>query len=277
MEDPGFDAILGNPPYGAKLDASEKNWLKIQVKETKNSNSAAFFIDIAKNHLMKSDGVLAFIVPKSLLFVEKWHSLMFALLPKTRVLIDVGASFKDVRLEQVIFIYDTRYTENFYTARKFVGETWVGKTHIAHTYPDQFQTWICDVSSEEIQLGLELNQIGMFMRDLSETKRGFSWQSSLRESGDIPVIGGDNIVRYGTNNIKGFISSKNLDPPTEKVKFLQKPKVMSQRIIAYIGDPKPHIKITTTADQTGEVLSVDTVVNTVLTDENFTRFSSQLF
>ena len=124
----------------------------------------------------------------------------------------------------------------------FVDETWVMKTCIAQSDPERFQTWICDVSNEEIRLGLKLNQIGMFMRDLSETKRGLSWQSLLMESGDVPVIGGDNIIRYGINNVKGFVSSEDLDPPTEKIEFLQKPKVMSQRIIAHIEDPKPHIK-----------------------------------
>ena len=270
LENPGFDAIVGNPPYGADLDSSEKKWLKTQVKETRNWTSAAFFVDTAKNRLMKSDGVLAFIVPKSLLFVENWHSLLFALLGKTRVLVDVEASFKNVRLEQAIFVYDTCYTENFYTACKFINETWVRKTPISHSCPNQFQAWICDVSAEEIQLGLKLNQIGTSMRDISETKRGLSWQRLLKESGDIPVIGGDNIIRYGTNNIKGFVSSKSLDPPTEKIEFLQKPKVISQRIVAHIEDPKPHIKITSTVDPTGDVLSVDTVINTVLTDENFT-------
>ena len=270
LENPGFDAIVGNPPYGAKLDSSEKKWLKTQAKETRNWTSAAFFIDTAKNRLMKSDGVLAFIVPKSLLFVESWHSLLFALLRKTRVLVDVEASFKNVRLEQAIFVYDTCYTENFYTACKFVDETWIRKTPIPRSYLYRFQAWICDVSDEEIRLGLKLNQIGMFMRDLSETKRGLSWQSLLTESGDVPVIGGDNIIRYGANKVKGFVSSEDLDPPTKKIEFLQKPKVMSQRIIAHIEDPKPHIKITATADQTGDILSVDTVINTVLTDENFT-------
>ena len=103
--------------------------------------------------LMKSDGVLAFIVPKSLLYVQNWHSLLFALLKKTRILIDVETSFKNVKLEQAIFVYDTCYTGNFYTAYKFVNEKWMRKTHIPHIYPDQFQTWLCDVSSEELQIG----------------------------------------------------------------------------------------------------------------------------
>ena len=274
LENPGFDAIVGNPPYGVKFDSDEKAYLKTVVKETRNMNSAALFIDAAKNRLMKTDGVFAFIVPKSLLYVENWQNLAFALLEKTRVLVDVEVAFKNVKLEQTIFVYDTCYTENFYTACKFINETRVRKTPISHSYPDQFQAWICDVSAEEIQLGLKVKRIGKLMKDISDTRRGLPWQSKLSGSGDVPVVGGKQIVRYGTNGIKGFVSSEDLEPsedsdsPNKKVEFLQQPKVMSQNIIAHITEPKPHIKIIATADQTGDVLSVDTVTNTVLTDRN---------
>ena len=223
---------------------------------------------------MKSDGVLAFIVPKSLLFVKNWHHLFFALLEKTRILIDVGEAFRGVKLEQVIFIYDACYKESFYEARRFVNEAPVGKTRVFYRYPKLFQTWICDVSLEDIQIGLKVRQIGTLMKDISDTKRGLPWQSKLSESGDVPVVGGKQIVRYGTNGIKGFVDSEDLEPPedsdspNEKIEFLQQPKVMSQNIIAHITDPKPHIKIMATADRTNEILSVDTVTNTVLTDRN---------
>ena len=85
LAEPGFDAILANPPYGAKFSSHEKTYLKRVAKDTRNPNSAALFIDAAKNRMLKSDGVLAFIVPKSLLYVESWRSLAFALLDKTRV------------------------------------------------------------------------------------------------------------------------------------------------------------------------------------------------
>lgn len=270
LENPGFDAIVGNPPYGAKLDSSEKKWLKTQAKETKNWTSAAFFIDTAKNRLMKSDGVLAFIVPKSLLFVENWHSLLFALLGKTRVLVDVEVAFKNVKLEQAIFVYDTCYTENFYTACKFINEMRVRKTSISHSYPEQFQAWICDVSAEEIQLGLKLNQIGTFMRDISKTKRGLPSRKLLKAVGDIPVVEGRNINRYRIDGVESFIDSEDLDSSNDIDQFLRQPKVMSQKMIAHVQNPKPHIKIIATIDQTGDILSLATVVNTVLTDENFT-------
>ena len=276
LENPGFDAVIGNPPYGAELDSFEKRHLGAIVTDTgKNKNSAAFFIDIAKNRLLKSDGMLAFIVPKSLLFVESWRTLFFALLGKTRILVDVGEAFKGVKLEQVIFIYDACWTENFYEAYTFVDETWSDKIEkIYHANSREFQTWLCDVSAEEIQIGLKVRRIGKLMKDVSDTKRGLPWQSKLSESGDFPVVGGKQIVRYGTDGVKGFVNSEDLEPPEDsdspnkKVEFLQQPKVIAQRIIAHIKEPKPHIKITATVDQKDGVLSVDTVMNTIVTGQN---------
>ena len=270
LENPGFDAIIGNPPYGADLDVHEKKYLKTLVKKGFNSNSAAYFIDAAKNRLLKSDGVIAFIAPKSLLYVENWQSVSFELLENTSILVDVQDSFKGVKLEQVVFIYDKLHTNNIYTAYRLENETWRKKACVPHSYPVQFQTLICDVSQEEIQIGLKLNQIGMFLRDISETKRGLPLQNKLSESGDIPVIGGKNIKRFEVDGIKNYLTHDKLDPNSESLQFLKQPKVMSQKIIAFIQNPKPHIQISATVDLTGDILNVDTVINTILTDENFT-------
>ena len=116
------------------------------------------------------------------------------------------------------------------------------------------------------------------MRNISDTKRGLSWQSRLSESSDVPIIGGDNIVRYGTHDVKGFVDSEDLDTPNNKVDFLRQPKVMLQRIIAHITDPKPHIKIMATADQTGEVLRRRySREYASLLIKTFPQFLSQLF
>ena len=269
LENPGFDAIVGNPPYGAELDSLEKAYLKTLIKETQNMNSAARFIDTAKNRLLKSDGVLAFIVPKSLLYVENWQSLAFALLEKTRVLVDVEVAFKNVKLEQVIFIYDACYTENFYTAHKFVNEAWTRKTPILRSYSDEFQAWICDVLPEEIQLGVKLNRIGLHIKDISKSTLGLYVDRFLSSSGDIKVIGGRNITRYGIEGAKGFIAHGDIDAENRKVQWLQQSKVMSQRIVAHIQNPIPHIKITSTVDTDGDIVNLGTVVNTVVTDETY--------
>ena len=266
LAEPGFDAIIANPPYGAKFNSHEKAYLKGVAKETGNLNSAALFIDVAKNRLLKSDGVLAFIVPKSLLYVESWRSLAFALLDKTRVLVDVEAAFKNVKLEQVFFIYDTHHAADSYTARKFVDDRWTRTVDIPAAYVNAFQAWICDVSPEEIRLGARLNRIGTFMRDISETKAGRNLRKLLADSGDLPVIGGKDIARYKLRGKRGFIAR---DVAADKVPFQLQPKVVSQEILAHIENPRPHIKITSTIDKVGDILSLDTVTNTVLSNQNF--------
>ena len=275
LANPGFDVIIANPPYGAKFDSHEKAYFKRVARETQNLNSAAIFIDAAKNRLLKADGVLAFIVPKSLLYVESWRSLAFALLDKTRVLVDVEAAFKNVKLEQVFFIYDTHHAENSYTARKFVDDEWTRTVEIPAFHVNAFQAWICDVSLEEIRLAERINRIGTFMRDISETKSGRNLRKLLAERGDLPVIGGKDIARYNLMGNRGFIAR---DAAAEKAPFQLQPKVVSQDILAHIENPRPHIKITSTVDKVGDILSLDTVTNTVLSDQNFgLAFISALF
>ena len=107
------------------------------------------------------------------------------------------------------------------------------------------------------------------MRDISETKRGLPLQKMMSPSGDIKVIGGRNITRYGIDGARGFIANSDLDEANKKIQFLQQPKVMAQTIVAHIQNPKPHIKITATIDQIGDILNLDSVENTVMIDENF--------
>ena len=268
----GFDVVIGNPPYGAKIESSDLKKIKVNIRDTKNSNSASLFIDYAKNHLIKTDtkdGVVAFIVPKSLLFSERWSDLRFAILENTTTLIDVEKAFEKVKLEQVVFIWNSRCSDSSYVGRKFLNNLFTRTTRIDKKYPKKFQAWLCDVSKKEIILGSKIEGIGTYLRNISETKRGLSIQKNLRTHGDTQVIGGKEVKRYQINGVKGYINRADLDMTNEKIQFLLQPKVISQRLVAHIQNPKPHIKVTSTVDKNGNILSVDTVENTVITDSNF--------
>ena len=271
----GFHVVIGNPPYGAKMNRSDLNKIKANVKDTKNSNSAALFVDYAKNRLIRTDGrggIVAFILPKSLLYSEKWHDLTFALLEKTVVLVDVEKAFEKVKLEQVVVIYFLQCDDTFYLGRKFLNNIFTRTTRINKNHPTQFQAWICDVSCDEIKLGSKIAGVGTYLGNISGTTRGLPIQRNLAPRGDIQVIGGKEISRYGILGVKGFVKRDYLDLKNRKVQLLRQPKVLSQNIVAHIQNPKPHIKITSTVDKTGDILSVDTVNNTVITDENFSPF-----
>ena len=267
----GFHIVIGNPPYGAKIPKVELKKIKATLQDTQNSNSAALFIDYGKNQLMKSDGILAFIVPKSLLYSKTWQSLAFALTEKAAVLIDVERAFKNVLLEQVVFVYSSQSKNDFYTARKFIGDTFTQTTQISRSCPKMFEAWICDVSSHEIRLGLKINQIGMRLSEISKSMRGLSVQKFLSPTGEIKVIGGRNISRYGIDGIKGFTCRDTLDSTHGKIQALLKPKIISQNIVTAK-------KINATVDKNGDILGVDTVENTFLTNPNFSlNFIAALF
>ena len=277
----GFDVVIGNPPYGAKINPSDLNKIKANAQNTKNSNSAALFIDYAKNRLTRTHrqgGIVAFIVPKSLLYSEKWHELAFSLLEKTTILVDVEKAFEKVKLEQVVFIYSPQCENCFYVGRKFLNNAFVRTIHIDRKYPTQFQAWICDVSSDDIKLGSKVANTGTYLRDISKTTRGLSIQKNLSTRGDIEVIGGKEVSRYGIVGVKGFVNREDLDLTSRKIQFLLQPKVISQRLVAHIQNPKPHIKIISTVDKAGDILNVDTVENTIIENKNFSPiFISSLF
>jgi hypothetical protein len=67
----GFDVVIANPPYGADIPKNQLVQIKKKIKYTNNSNSAAVFIDFAKNKFINDNGIVTFIVPKSLTWTSQ--------------------------------------------------------------------------------------------------------------------------------------------------------------------------------------------------------------
>ncbi|MHA2305570.1 MAG: Eco57I restriction-modification methylase domain-containing protein, partial [Candidatus Hodarchaeales archaeon] len=104
----GFDIIIGNPPYGRSiLSAFEKQLLKLVYKSCSGENSKKYSLNAVSAFiersitLLKSNGILGFIVPFSILRVEEFETLRDLLLEKMVVLRidDESAAFTDVTLE----------------------------------------------------------------------------------------------------------------------------------------------------------------------------------
>ncbi len=265
----GFDVVIGNPPYGADIPAPQLRLIKSQLKDTKNANSAAVFIDFSKHRLVKMNGVIAFIVPKSLLFSEKWLSLAQALAPRTVALVDVEQAFENVLLEQVVFVYGATNTGDVYTAQKFVGAEFVRKNSLRVFLLEQFKTWLCDVTEDEISVALKMRTHSVLFSEISKTNRGLPVQGSLKDNGAVAVIGGKNVQRYSVNGEKGYLNKSDLEAFKKKVSVLLQPKIVSQNIVAHIANPLAHIQITSALDLEGNLISLDTVNNTYVTNSKF--------
>ncbi len=258
----GFDVVIGNPPYGAAIEKELLEKIKKNLCDTANSNSAALFIDLAKNHLSNSKGIVAFIVPKSLLYSRVWFTLVKALLPNTSVIVDVEQAFSHVLLEQVVFVYSRGRRFSQYRARKFIDNVFTTDVMIPIEYVNRFKAWICDVSTAELEIALKIMHNGKFMHHISTSLRGLPLQRFVSSSGKYRIIGGKNINRYCINGIKGLVKQTDIEQASKKVKILARPKVIAQQIIAHVQNPKPHIMIIATVDSDGSILGLDTVENT---------------
>ena len=259
----GFDVLIANPPYGADIPAEQLKKIMLLVRDTTNRNSAALFIDFAKNRLVHKLGTVAFIVPKSLLYSEDWFSLARAMASHTVVLVDVEKAFENVLLEQVVFVLNRSYQCQHYLGRKFLNNSFVNETRIPTECIREFDAWVCDVSAAELALGRKLRQNGKNLSTFVDCFRGFALQRHVSTNGAFPVLGGKNVRRFVAVGAKGYLDKKNLNMLGAKMQRLLQPKVMAQNLVAHIQNPSPHVMLIAALDRSGDALNLDTVTNIV--------------
>ena len=116
LNEGGFDFIIGNPPYvtlrnSKDFDSSESIYKQIIGGPV---NAATLMIGRSLE-LLRDQGVLAFLLPKSILYVDSYQKLRNYLIHNTDILqiYDLGSKFKDVRGEQfILFVRKKANTSN---------------------------------------------------------------------------------------------------------------------------------------------------------------------
>jgi tRNA1(Val) A37 N6-methylase TrmN6 len=107
FQDGGFDFVIGNPPYiTLQKDSGFDSTESIYPAIIDGPINAATLMIGRSLEILKPGGTLAFLLPKSVLFVDSYNKLRQYLLANTRLVqvFDIGAKFKDVRGEQVILV-----------------------------------------------------------------------------------------------------------------------------------------------------------------------------
>ncbi len=107
MKESGFDFIVGNPPYVTLRRHKDFDPLEsIYSKVIHGPVNAATLMIARSLELLKKEGVLAFLLPKSILYVDSYINLRRYLIQNTELLqiFDLGSKFKNVRGEQIILI-----------------------------------------------------------------------------------------------------------------------------------------------------------------------------
>ena len=106
VESGGFHFIIGNPPFNPEIQKNKS--LMLENKEhldiAKRSKNVPIYFILRGLEILRKDGVLAFVLPKTLLYVGKYKEFRQYLLQNFTIMkiVEIGIKFKDVRGEQII-------------------------------------------------------------------------------------------------------------------------------------------------------------------------------
>ncbi len=260
MKQGGFDAIVGNPPYGADFNVLSRKYLanKFPIGTT---DSAALMM-LRAVELTKPLSRIGLIVPKPFTYSSTWSKTRAQLLSRVEKLVDVGKVWKEVKLEQVICIFDSTESNSYESWRR-TGEQFFSAVSVSKDDVRHFNFYINGLSNEEILIGRKLVIGKTFLGEITKNTRGGMFQNLVNVEAaineDLKVIGGKQLQRYAINGIKGYISSQHNLPENA---FVKANSILVQNIVAHVLNPIDHIKIIGTVaneSEAGSIVILDTV------------------
>ena len=266
MANGGFSVIVGNPPYGAELSETERNFVSKKFRFAgSNKNTALLFIEKSLG-LINENGHFGMIVPKSLAFSQLWKLGRELIKNHLTKVVDVSKAFEDVLLEQMIIILDKSAKTKEYVLQDIFSKESIS---IDKKFIDSTDSIILHGEKRDFEIFKKMNQSSKYLSDVSKTSRGLPFQKYLvKDKTKYPVVKGKTISRYNFWSSEGFLPEEVIEKNKKKVTFLQQPKIISQRIVAHVTKPKDHIIIMSALDREG-LMNVDTVENTILTDKDY--------
>ena len=237
----GFDIIIGNPPYGAKLTEEERNYLKKKFSSG-TTDTASLFMEQAKN-LLSKDGCHGFIIPKTFLYNSNWSATRKKFLDGIIGLIDCGKPWKDVKYEMAIYIYKPNSSESFYMNGTRQKSLLFYDNKIEKTCLNKFGIILTGINPKEVELGNKMLNSEKLDDNVISNVRGINRKGVTEKRIGNRVLNGKQIQRFYTNGEEGFIENKHIKSNNARVK---KDSILAQNLVAHIQNPTDHLKITAT-------------------------------
>ena len=254
----GFDSVIGNPPYGAELNDDQKKEFKEKFNLGTTDTAALFMVKIKE--LVKQDGRNGMIVPKSFTYSTTWNATRLTILPHLELLADVSKGWKDVKLEQVIYVLQVNRRPSTYECSTRDKNQFASVGTINKSDCELFGFILNGLTPEEIIVGKKMLANSVLLGKLTSNVRGGMFQASVKaKASGRRVVGGKQLSRFSIDGEKGFVS-ESVD--VEDNAYPEHGSILVQNIVAHIEKPVSHIKIigtlTSPADAR-EVLILDTV------------------
>lgn len=267
-KDGGFDAVVGNPPYGryGLLSDQEKNIIKGRKLAFGSVDIAEAFMSFVPQITISNH--VGMIVPKVFTYVTNWFGIREELrLSGVSFIADVSQAFLDVLYEQVI--YGTGYTKNVKIGQAN-GERII-EIHDAK---------LSSLTSEFFPIYLnENNEIVFDIVQQRAVHLGKVFSYWYGKGGAVPkiistptpykIVQGRDIARYTEHdNDSMYLPERDLS--TTEIEASKKRKIIIQDIVAHVTKPIPHIILMATLDDE-ERLPLNTV--TCISEKDDSRYS----
>ena len=263
----GFNVIIGNPPYGAKLSGTQQDYFN-GVFDIGSTDTAVLFIKKAFD-LLENGGKFGFIIPKAFCFASNWKKIREYVGDYVEIIVDCGKVWKEVKLEQVIFIVKKGRKKSFYNSARVVNEQIKIIGRVYKKDIENFGFFLNGVSEKEIQVAKKIKSKSVMLNDIATNQRGVILQKFISEIGELDVIGGAQVQQGGVIGIKGKIDSKFINSSQA---YIKDNSVLAQNIVAHIENPVDHIKITACVPENKKLIIVDTINQIALNKEYSPHF-----
>jgi hypothetical protein len=253
-----FDAVLGNPPYGALLSEGARRALA-RAYDVSTTDTAALFM-LLGHRLTRPGGWNGFIVPKPFTYSANWRRVRARLLDELAVLVDAGKVWRNVKLEQVIYFLQRGRRRQHYVSFSRADGDFVPLAAVPKHACKTFDFLLNGVTGEELAIAYKMRSAGVFLSDFTTNTRGGMLQPLVRASGPgRRVIGGKQIRPFALHGQKGFLPDGAALPP----QALAEPEsILVQNIVAHIANPYDHIRIIgsiVSQKEAREIVLLDTV------------------
>lgn len=253
----GFDVIIGNPPYGAKLDEASQRFL-LKKYELGSTETAILFLEKGFD-LLKQHGKLSFIIPKSFLFASNYKKIRKFLFNNISAIVDCKKVWQEVLLEQTIILFDKTKVFQFYDTNILLDSTVKKLDVIDKQYVKQFGFFLNNVTNNEINIANKMLSNAIMLNDIATNHRGGMFQQYIKNQGDLLVLGGANIQRFGISDYKGMIDKNYVNQQS----YILPNSLLVQRIIAHIENPIEHIKITACIPEFNKKMVIVDTINQI--------------
>ena len=262
----GFDFIVGNPPYGAKLSRAEQAYFR-RLFKLGTTNTAPLFMMQSLN-LLRANGVHGYIVPKSFLYASNWKKPRERLLDGLDALADCGKAFDAVELEQVIYVHRSSQSAASYRNFRLNDQVFDYGGSIDKMDCRRFGFFLNDMSESELNIANRMLGADIFLGDYINNTRGAALQKYMDSRSGQRVIGGTNVQRYHLHDQRGYC---NLLTVHENAK-VSPGNILVQNIVTRLQNPVDHIRIMAHMAQPNEsdCLILDTVNQIQVTSDCIT-------